>query len=209
MKPKLTVIGPGPRVPGEQPPPPVATARAASNAVFGMLLFIGSEVMLFAGLVSAFVVLRAQVPEWPPPGQPRFPVGITAFNTAVLLASGWTMWRAVRAARHGVESQVERLIGVTAGLGVFFLLVQGVEWVRLVGHGLAISPGIYGGLFSTLIGVHGVHVLGGVLTLLVTWLLVWQGRLTDRLEPVITAVGLYWFFVVGVWPVLYTLVYLW
>ena len=57
--------------------------------------------------------------------------------------------------------------------------------------------------------MHGVHVLGGVLTLLVTWLLVWQGRLTDRLEPVTTAVGLYWFFVVGIWPILYALVYLW
>jgi len=63
---------------------------------------------------------------------------------------------------------------------------------------------------SNVIGIMigAVLILLG-LTLLVTWLLVWQGRLTDRLEPVITAVGLYWFFVVGIWPILYALVYLW
>jgi len=52
-------------------------------------------------------------------------------------------------------------------------------------------------------------VLCGVGAVLVAWFLVWQGRLTHRLEPVVTAVGLFWFFVVAVWPVLYVLVYLW
>lgn len=211
MKPKLTVIGSRPRSTGEPlpPPPPQQPARAGSNAVLGMLIFIGSEVMLFAGLMSAFLVLRSRLPEWPPPGQPRFPVAITALNTLVLLVSGFAMSRAWRAARQGNESQVERWLGVTAGLGGLFLLVQGIEWTRLIGHGLQISPGIYGGIFSTVIGMHGLHVLCGVGAVLVAWFLVWQGRLTHRLEPVVSAVGLFWFFVVAVWPVLYVLVYLW
>jgi heme/copper-type cytochrome/quinol oxidase subunit 3 len=178
-----------------------------------MLIFIGSEVMLFAGLMSAFLVLRARLPEWPPPGQPRFPVGITALNTLVLLASGWTVSRAWRAARGGAgaraEAQVERWLGITAGLGLLFVLVQGIEWTRLIGHGLQISPGIYGGIFSTVIGMHGLHVLCGVGAVVGAWFMVWQGRLMDRMEPVITAVSLFWFFVVAVWPVLYVLVYLW
>jgi len=89
------------------------------------------------------------------------------------------------------------------------VLVQGIEWTRLIGHGLQISPGIYGGIFSTVIGMHGLHVLCGVGAVVGAWFMVWQGRLMDRMEPVITAVSLFWFFVVAVWPVLYVLVYLW
>lgn len=214
MKPKLTVIGPRSKTLGRQgsPVPPMPPVPAESNAILGMLIFIGSEVMLFAGLMSAFLVLRSRLPEWPPPGQPRFPLGITALNTLVLLASGWTMLRVWRLARAGGEpdreAQMERWLGITAGLGLLFVVVQGIEWTRLIAHGLQISPGIYGGLFSTVIGMHGLHVLLGVAAVLGAWFMVWQGRTMDRMVPVVTAVALFWFFVVAVWPILYVLVYL-
>lgn len=53
-----------------------------------MLVFLASEVMLFAALVSAFLVLRAEAAAWPPPGQPRLPVTVSGLNTVVLLCSG-------------------------------------------------------------------------------------------------------------------------
>src|SRR5512134_2661515 len=69
------------------------------SGAFGMVLFLATEAMFFTGLISAFLVLRNPVGAWPPPGQPRLPVAITGFNTALLLLSGFTMLRAVRSSR--------------------------------------------------------------------------------------------------------------
>ena len=206
-RPSLAAVRPGGAF-GPLVPLP-AGGPAGSNAVLGTLIFLATEAMLFAGLVSAFLVLRAGAGPWPPAGQPRFPAGMTALNTLVLLASGWTVARARAASRRGLASEVERWLALTAVLGALFLAVQGIEWVRLVRHGLRLEGAVYGGLFSTLIGVHGLHVLGGMAAVLAAWLAVWRGRLVDRLRPVVTAVSLYWSFVVGVWPILYVLVYLW
>src|SRR3972149_1051804 len=71
------------------------------GAKVGMLIFLGGETMLFAGFVAAFVVFRLGAPACPPPLQPRLPVGVTAVSTAVLLLSGYTMWRGRPAARAG------------------------------------------------------------------------------------------------------------
>ncbi|HEX5030367.1 MAG TPA: cytochrome c oxidase subunit 3, partial [Candidatus Eisenbacteria bacterium] len=100
--------------------------RATAGRV-GMLLFLFTETMVFAGLVSAFLVLQGRAPVWPPPGQPRLPVMATGINTIVLLASGWTMLRAVTASRR-VEGGVATWLAATAGLGLAFLLGQGLEW---------------------------------------------------------------------------------
>ena len=62
-----------------------------SSGVIGMLIFMVTEAMFFAGLISAYMVIRAGLEEWPPWGQPRLPVETTAFNTLVLLASGFLM----------------------------------------------------------------------------------------------------------------------
>lgn len=181
--------------------------RQVPNAVLGTLIFLGAEAMMFAGLVSAFLVLRAGVEVWPPPGQPRFPLGLTTVNTTILLASGATMLVARRAAVARRLRAVSWWLGLTSLLGIAFVAVQGIEWTRLVAHGMQIAGGIYGGLFSAIIGTHAVHVLGGVVVVHWAWRRTRDlgGRIPlDQL----TAVLLYWLFVVGVWPVLFWLVYL-
>ena len=90
-------------------------------------------------------------------------------------------------------------------LGGIFLLVQGSEWVRLIHYGLT---GVYGGTFYTLIGCHGLHVIGALVAVLVVRRAAGQGHYTARQHAAVTACQLFWFFVVGVWPVLYVLVYL-
>jgi len=176
------------------------------NPVLGVLIFLAAEVMLFAGLISVFLVLRANADVWPPPGQPRLPMGITAFNTLLLLISGVTMLRANNLRQRGAE--LKRWLTITAFLGTAFLAIQGSEWVRLVGYGLGVTSGTYGGTFYALIGCHGLHVLGGVATLL--WVLrrVMSGHYVASDPGAIQAATLYWSFVVGIWPVLYALVYL-
>ena len=174
-----------------------------------MLVFLGAEAMFFAGLISAIVVLRAGAGAWPPPDQPRFPVAVTAVNTLILLASGVAMVRARRAIRTGRPAALTQGLGLTAALGTTFLVIQGIEWVRLVTHGLNVSHGVYGGLFVAAISCHGLHVVGGVAAVAAAWVGARRRRFTPRDHATVTAVQLYWLFVVGVWPILYGLVYLW
>jgi heme/copper-type cytochrome/quinol oxidase subunit 3 len=171
-----------------------------------MAIFIAAEIMFFAGLISAFLVLRAQAPDWPPMDQPRLPVGVTGFNTALLILSGWTMHLAATSLR-GSRTGVVRWLKMTALLGALFLAIQGYEWVRLINFGLTTSSSLYGSTFYTLVGAHGLHVLAALIALL------WAIRLgvRNRLQAESTLIEpfrMYWLFVVAVWPVLYVLVYL-
>ena len=171
--------------------------------VLGMVLCLAAEAMFFAGLISAFLVARANAAVWPPPGQPRLPVARTAANTALLLASAATMWRALRARRGSLSAgAVGRWLALTIGLGGAFLALQGYEWLRLIAFGLTTTSSLYGGFFYLIVGAHAAHVAAGL-----AWLLLVAGRFRSS-EPRLGAAGLYWFFVAGLWPVLYALVYL-
>ena len=187
---------------GDRVEPPV------SNARLGMLMFLGAEAMFFAGLIGAFLVFRLGSTIWPPPGQPYLPVGVTGVNTAILLFSAYTMYHAIRAIRGGDRERMVKWLSMTALLGMIFLGVQGYEWMRLVHFGLTLSSGVYGATFYTLIGLHGAHVFGAVLWLLVVLGGTRRHRFSVKRYVGLTLCGMYWYFVVGLWPVLFTLVYL-
>jgi cytochrome c oxidase subunit III len=193
---------------GGGPPALRRRARAVENGVLGMAIFLGSETMVFAALISAFLILRASNPAWPPLGQPRLPVGITGLNTMVLLFSAYTMWRATSASRAQRGTETVRWLGATAALGVTFLAVQGTEWVRLVAFGLHASSSLYGATFYTLIGCHGLHVFVAVIALLAVLCGTLRAQSTERCWARLRVCQLYWLFVVGIWPLLYVLVYL-
>ncbi|HYS17775.1 MAG TPA: heme-copper oxidase subunit III [Candidatus Binatia bacterium] len=215
----LTVERPR-RINGHRPPPPPPTGggdgperepgprRPLDNVRLAMLFLICGEVMFFGGLVSAFLVLRVTAAQWPPPLQPRLPVGVTGVNTLVLLASSVAMVAAIRALeRDDARALVRRLL-VTGGLGAAFLLVQGYEWVRLVGYGLTVSSGAYGSTFYTVIGTHAAHVVAAVVWVGVSALLAAGGRFADGRTGPVRACAIYWHFVVALWPILYVTVYL-
>ena len=176
------------------------------SGMFGMVLFLATEAMFFTGLISAFLVLRSQSAIWPPPGQPRLPVAVTGFNTALLLLSGFTMRRSIRVL-HGPAGKGTPWLLATAALGAAFLAIQGMEWVRLVGFGLTVSSNLFGGTFYTLIGAHGLHVLGALVALLIVTRRVARSEDAAGSLAAVEVCGLYWTFVVAVWPVLYLLVY--
>lgn len=69
-----------------------ATNRRINPSKLGILLFIAAEIMFFSGLISAFVVFRFSPVQWPPAGQPRLPLEVTAVNTLILLFSGFTFF---------------------------------------------------------------------------------------------------------------------
>lgn len=177
-----------------------------SNSVLGVIIFIMAEVMFFLGLISAFMISKANAVEWPPVGQPRLPVEATAFNTVILLLSGVTMYLTGRAFdREGFGSKSKTLFLATLGLGTFFVVFQGVEWVRILSDGLTLQSGNYGAFFYLIIGAHAIHAIGSLIAQLRLFLKFRKGTL--RLQS-FRAGQTFWYFVVGVWPVLYYLVYL-
>ena len=174
----------------------------------GMALFIGTEAMFFAGLISAYLVFRVGNPNWPPAGQPRLPVESTAFNTLILLLSAAFCHRAVSTLRAGLARSSAYWLGLTAVFGLFFLVLQGREWIRLVQFGLTLTSSVYGGLFYTLIGVHGLHVLAGTALVLYVLKRSVEGRYSAAYPLGVELARMYWNFVVALWPGLYFLVYL-
>ena len=208
------------RTNGGTPPPPPPTGGGddgerdparrppLDNVRVAMLFLIAGEVMFFAAFVSGFFVLRMAAPLWPPPLQPRLPVVVTGLNTLVLLGSSAAMVTATRALVAGDRARLLRFLSLTAGLGALFLVVQGFEWMRLIGYGLTMSSGAYGATFYTLIGAHAAHVVGALVWLGVTLTLAARGRFLDGRTAILRACAIYWHFVVALWPVLYVSVYL-
>lgn len=188
---------------GDRPPSP----RGVAPIVLATVFVIAGEIMLFAGLVFGFWVLRLAAPVWPPPLQPRLPIAVTGVNSLVLLASAVTVIAAVRAGRRGDRARLVRWLGVTAALGAVFLAVQGFEWLRLVRFGLTVSSGLYGATFYTLVGAHALHVVValGWLTVMLAWAV--RGELRPERRPLFHSCAAYWSFVVGLWPILYLSVY--
>jgi len=185
----------------DQPEPPV------NNARLGVMLFIGAEGMFFAGLLSAFLVFRTGSTVWPPPFQPRLPIAVTAVNTCVLLWSSYTMFRAQRAIRRGNAQGLVDWLRITALLGLIFLSVQGYEWARLLQFGLTLSSSVYGATFYTIIGCHAAHVFGAVIWLLIVLAMTKKHRFEPTLGVRVQVCGIYWYFVVALWPILFGLVY--
>ena len=185
-------------------PPPRAVERKVPSPVLGTLIFIMTEVMLFGGFISAFLVARSSAPAWPPPDQPLLPVEETAFNTVALLLSGALVYHA---GRRFEEDPIKARLPMMAGvlLGLFFVVFQGVEWVRLISDGLTLDKSAHASFFFLIVGAHGLHVIGGTLVLFNLWLRLQAGRLSS---DSFWAGRIFWYFVVLLWPALYYLVYL-
>jgi len=187
---------------------PASNRPRLDNARLAMLFFLVAETMFFAGLISAFFVLRLGAPVWPPPLQPRLPLLVTGLNTLVLLASSLAMVAALRAFRLGDGRALVERLAATAALGALFLAVQGYEWARLIHYGLTVTSGAYGATFYTLIGIHAAHVLGALVWLAVALVMAARGCFAGGRITMLRACATYWHFVVGLWPILYVAVYL-
>ena len=188
-------------------PRPRRPDKLVSNGVMGMVLVVFVEVMLFAGFISAFVIVKSRAlgSVWPPPGQPRLPFERTAFNTGALVLSGVVLLVAHRAYQRDRGRAVGGLLLLATLLGGAFVALQGVEWAALLQEGLTLTSSTYGSLFYTIIGAHALHAIVAICALAWAWGRLRAGRLT---KEALSTVALFWYFVVLVWPVLYLQVYL-
>lgn len=188
-------------------PYPSQRNNAISNGILGMLFLLATEAMFFGGLISAYIINRAGIGIWPPEGQPRLAVEITAFNSLLLLASAIIVFLANKNLSANNAEKSKKMLTAAIILGLCFVIIQGSEWVKLLRFGLTTRSGLYGAFFYTIIGAHALHALVGI-SLLVCARFSFRTAMKDKIIPSLQAYSLYWYFVTGIWPILYYLVYL-
>lgn len=187
---------------------------ATDLGMVAMLVIVAFEAMLFVGMVGAFMLTRAAAgAAWPPPGQPWFPLGETAVNTAALLLSGALVFRAART-WDNPEARVGPLLLTAIVLGGFFVFFQGIVWLNLIGEGLTVTSSHHGKFFCIIVGMHAAHLVGALIFLGVVWLRLKPFR-DDDIPPrgllsssAFSAARISWYFAVGIWPALYVCLYL-
>lgn len=181
-----------------------------SNPILGMLLFITSEVMFFAGLFAAYFNVRATAPVWPPVEfQDKLHVlPLVGPATVLLIASSFTMQLAVWGIRKGDRTGFLRGVALTFVLGLTFLLMQAGDYIILYSEGVRMDAGTFGTTYYTLTGFHGAHVLAGVIMLGVVLYRGTAGQFSARHHDAVEATSLYWHFVDVVWIALFSTLYL-
>jgi len=179
------------------------------NAKLGIWLFLASEVMLFGALFSSYILLRVAAPEWPM-GHTILNVPLATLNTLVLISSSITMVMSWAALKMKKFSAFKMWMGLTFLLGVGFLIIKSFEYGAKFAHHLYPSENTFMAIYFTLTGLHGLHVIGGMIVNGYLWgpgSKMWKTepeRFTNRVE----VAGLYWHFVDLVWIFLFPVLYL-
>ena len=188
------------------PPPTAEQRQMLPSQILGTGVFILTEAMFFAGLISAFTVSRAGAVGgiWPPPGQPMLPVAQTALNTVALILSAVALWYSGKVFKED-PVRAKRPFQISVALGALFVCMQGFEWFNLLAAGLTLQSSTYGAFFYLIVGAHALHAIFGIAVLAYVYRLLHQGLLS---RPTMAAMQLFWYFVVGLWPVIYIVVYL-
>ena len=184
-----------------------ATTTGLSNNKLAMWMFLGSECLLFGGLISTYMLYRGRHAENAGPSQ-LFDIPFTSVSSFVLLMSSLTMVLAVSAAKRKDDRNTTLWLTVTALLGATFVGGQVYEFTEFYNEGVGFTTSLFGSSFYTLTGFHGVHVTVGIIMLMAVVGILARSKVPGDKAEVIELVGLYWHFVDVVWIIIFTLVYL-
>lgn len=168
--------------------------------------FLASEIITFGGLIGSYLVVHALHPQWIEEAH-HLSVPIATFNTLVLLTSSLTIVLAYAAVDRQDDRAAQTWLLYTVGGGVLFLLVKAFEWSLEIGAGRVPGASGFWAFYFIMTGLHGLHVLGGIIINAALWLAAKRGRLRPIAHRVEYA-GLYWHFVDVVWIFLFPLLYL-
>jgi len=183
------------------------TSTGLSNNKMAMWLFLGSECLLFGGLISTYMLYRGRITQGPRPSQ-IFDIPFTSVSSFVLLMSSLTMVLAVTSAQRKDNERTKLWLTITALLGATFVGGQVYEFTAFYNEGLGFTTNLFSSSFYTLTGFHGVHVTVGVIMLLSLRGIISANKDTGDRAEVVELIGLYWHFVDIVWIIIFTLVYL-
>jgi cytochrome c oxidase subunit III len=170
----------------------------------GVVVWLASELMFFAGLFATYYTLRADNEVWPPP-EVDLDVLRALASTVILLASSLTMHASVRAAERHQRRKALRWLVATFALGAVFLINLGLEWA---GNDFGPEDNAYGSIYYILTGFHGLHVLGGLVLMVLAAAVVSGSTSRVPVGPTYTVTGYYWHFVDFVWVGVFVTIFL-
>jgi len=182
--------------------------RVENTASLGMLIFLGSWAMMFAGLFFAYGAVRFHLSGgWPPAGVPSLPVALPALNTVVLLASGLALQLGLWAIRVGKTHELSAALVVSFLFGCLFLGLQIYLWIGLYRAGLRPDGGPYPSVFYALTIFHGLHVLIGLVALGVLLYRSLNGAYSAARHLPVKLWTMYWHFVDAIWILMFLTVF--
>ena len=183
-----------------------------NNSKLGIWVFLASEVMLFGGLFSAYVFLRMAAPagEFAYWGS-KLSVPMATVNTLVLISSSVTVIMSWASLKMKDFEKYKMYMGLTLLCALIFLVIKYFEYTGKFHHGIYPSSSTFMAIYFTLTGLHGLHIIGGMIVMGYFWLpagnKMWHtepDHFTNRIE----VAGLYWHFVDLVWIFLFPVLYL-
>lgn len=188
--------------------------REASE--LGMWVFLATEVLMFGGIVTAFLAVRGLHAEAFVEGSRHLDWRIGAANTAVLITSSLTMALGVHFARGAAQRATVASLGATALLGLTFLAVKAVEYAEKWSHGqvpgrwfrAAAELEMFYAFYFVLTGLHGLHMAIGVGVIGTMMARAARGTVLGEGHMPVEVAGLYWHLVDVVWIFLFPLLYL-
>ena len=180
------------------------------NAKLGIWLFLASEVMLFGGLFSAYIMLRLSDPNWASYGQYKLNVPLATLNPTVLITSSITMVMSWVSLKLNDIKKFKLYMGLTLLCSFGFLVIKYIEYSSKFEGGYYPSTNNFYAVYFVLTGLHLLHVVGGIIVngyFYGPGIKMWSSepeRFTNRIE----VAGLYWHFVDLVWIFLFPALYL-
>jgi heme/copper-type cytochrome/quinol oxidase subunit 3 len=185
---------------------PLAARRSATGIPTGRLAvwwLLGSEVVLFGGLIVSYLLRRLLYEHWSDSAAHTNTVAGAA-NTVVLLTSSLFVVLAHHAAEHHKTRQAFWYLWLTIGGGLAFLVIKGVEWGNEIAHGYTLTTNLFWSFYYTATGLHTFHVVVGLLIIAIVSMGVRRARNMHHVE----LIGIYWHFVDVVWIFLFPLLYI-
>ena len=187
------------------------SSTGISNTKLAMWVFLGSECLLFGGLISTYLLYKTR--RGPGPTNLVIPTDVfdipfTSVSSFVLLMSSLTMVLSLSALTRGDNAATRAWLLATAMLGGVFIGGQVYEFTTFLREGVGFTSNPASSAFYALTGFHGVHVSMGIVMLMSLYVASKQGKLTSKNTETVEIVGLYWHFVDIVWVFLFTVIYL-
>ncbi len=174
--------------------------------MFGLVVFLIAESMIFFGLFSAYLIYLTIMPEWPPQGTPELELLLPGINTIILVSSSFVMHKGQSCIKKDDVKGLQFWFGLTALMGALFLGGQLFEYAHT---GFGLKENLFTACFYVLTGFHGLHVTAGLLFILaVLWRSREAGHYSSQKHFGVEASELYWHFVDVIWIILFILVYL-
>jgi cytochrome c oxidase subunit 3 len=172
-------------------------------------LIILTEILLFGGAFAMYFAIRVQFPFWPPAGAPILDDSIARIQTLILISSSvlveWAIWQLKRGNQRSFRFG---LIGTTVLASLFPILQFGFEWPHLLFNKiLTPTSGFFGATFFLLTGIHGAHVVAGVIAYTYTDIRAFMGQYSPKNYGFAEATSTYWHFVHIIWLLLFALLW--